>query len=121
MADLVAQMQREYGPHFYGRRDLHVPNEIKESAIRRARGELSRVGPYSVLRRETVDGVKLYLDARTDGNGAEPWLLFRASGTEPLLRLYSEAASPELVEEILGEAEAFATGKAASHQPSAVR
>ena len=120
MAELVAQMQREYGPHFYGRRDLHVPNEIKDSAIRGARGELTQVGTYRVLRRETVDGVKLYLDAPADGNGAEPWLLFRASGTEPLLRLYSEAASPELVDEILNEAEALVAGKAASHQPSAV-
>jgi phosphomannomutase len=33
--------------------------------------------------------------------------LFRASGTEPLLRIYAEAASPELVEELLGTGEAF--------------
>ena len=34
-------------------------------------------------------------------------MLFRASGTEPLLRIYAEAASPELVEEILATSEAF--------------
>ena len=39
------------------------------------------------------------------GNGAEAWILFRASGTEPLLRVYCEAASPELVEEILASGE----------------
>jgi phosphomannomutase len=34
-------------------------------------------------------------------------VLFRASGTEPLLRIYAEAASPELVDEILSSAESF--------------
>ena len=37
----------------------------------------------------------------TKGKGAEAWILFRASGTEPLLRIYAEAASPALVAEIL--------------------
>jgi len=54
-----------------------------------------------------MDGVKFFLDAATEGNGAEPWVLFRASGTEPLLRIYAEAASPALVEEILSTSEAF--------------
>ena len=39
-------------------------------------------------------------------------MLFRMSGTEPLLRVYSEAASPELVTEILSIAEAFVRGTA---------
>jgi phosphomannomutase len=50
-----------------------------------------------VLKKENLDGMKFFLDAPTNGNGAEAWILFRASGTEPLLRLYCEAASPELV------------------------
>ena len=41
-----------------------------------------------------------------------PWVLFRMSGTEPLLRVYSEAASPELVSDILSTAEAFVRGPA---------
>jgi phosphomannomutase len=60
-----------------------------------------------VMKKETMDGVKMFLDAPKDGNGAVPWILFRASGTEPLLRLYSEAASPDLVTEILEQAKAF--------------
>jgi phosphomannomutase len=54
-----------------------------------------------------MDGVKFFLDAPTPENGATPWVLLRASGTEPLLRVYSEAASPELVTEILKQAESF--------------
>jgi phosphomannomutase len=108
LGQLVADLQREFGPHFYGRRDLHIPEEVKQSAIQRARSEQTkRLGHYSVLKKEGLDGIKFFLDAASDGNGAEPWILFRASGTEPLLRVYAEAASPEMVEEVLSSAEAF--------------
>jgi alpha-D-glucose phosphate-specific phosphoglucomutase len=105
---LVADLQREYGPHYYGRRDLHIPEDVKQQAIQRARSDqTNRLGNYAVLKKESLDGIKFFLDAPTNGNGAEAWLLFRASGTEPLLRVYAEAASPELVTEILSKAEAF--------------
>jgi phosphomannomutase len=113
LGQLVADLQREYGPHYYGRRDLHIPEEMKQSAIQRARSEATtRLGRYSVLRKEGLDGIKFFLDAPKNGNGAEPWVLFRVSGTEPLLRVYVEAASPELVSEILTRAEAFVRGSA---------
>ena len=112
LGQLVADLQREFGPHHYGRRDLHIPEEVKQSAIQRARSEQTkRLGRYSVLKKEGLDGIKFFLDAPSNGNGAEPWILFRASGTEPLLRVYAEAASPEMVEEILSSAEAFVSGQ----------
>src|SRR3954465_4597781 len=105
---LVASLQKEYGRHFYGRRDLHIPDDIKFGAIERAKSESTkRLGKYGVIKKEGLDGIKFFLDAPTHGNGAEAWILFRASGTEPLLRVYAEAASPELVQEILGTGEAF--------------
>jgi phosphomannomutase len=111
LGQLVADLQREYGPHYYGRRDLHIADDIKQSAIQRARSERTkRLGGYNVIRKEGLDGIKFFLDASTNGNGAQPWVLFRASGTEPLLRVYSEAASPELVNEILASAETFVNG-----------
>jgi alpha-D-glucose phosphate-specific phosphoglucomutase len=108
LGQLVADLQREFGPHYYGRRDLHIPEEMKQGAIQRARDEKTKsLGRYRVLKKENVDGIKFFLDAPTNGKGAEAWILFRASGTEPLLRAYSEAASPELVVEILTDAEIF--------------
>jgi len=111
LGQLVADLQREYGPHYYGRRDMHIPEEVKQKAIQRARSDgTKRLGSYSVLKKEGLDGIKFFLDASTNGNGAEAWVLFRASGTEPLLRVYAEAASTELVSDILATSEAFVTG-----------
>jgi phosphomannomutase len=108
LGQLVADLQREFGPHYYGRRDLHIPEDVKQNAIQRAKAESTQsLGRYRVLKKENLDGVKFFLDAPTNGNGAEAWILFRASGTEPLLRAYAEAASPELVAELLTAGENF--------------
>jgi phosphomannomutase len=108
LGQLVAGLQREFGAHYYDRRDLHISDEIKNGAIRRAaEAGTTKLGPYQVLRKEDRDGVKFFLDAPSNGNGADPWVLFRASGTERLLRVYVEAATPELVEDILEASERF--------------
>jgi len=108
LGQLVADLQREFGPHYYGRRDLHLPEDVKQNAIQRARAESTQtLGRYRILKKEHLDGVKFFLDAPANGNGAEAWALFRASGTEPLLRLYTEASSPDLVAELLTTGESF--------------
>ena len=107
LGQLVRDLQQEYGEHHYARTDLHLSNEIKDDAMRRAAAKPAKLGNFKVLKIETLDGVKFFLDAPTNGNGAEAWVLVRASGTEPLLRIYCEAASPELVAQILRETEAF--------------
>lgn len=109
LGQLVLDLQREYGAHYYGRRDLHISDELKNGTVRRAADTRTiQLGPYGVLRKENRDGVKFYLDATKNGYGADPWVLFRASGTEHLLRIYVEAATPELVTQILENAERFA-------------
>ena len=108
LGQLVAGLQHEFGPHFYGRLDLHIPDEIKQSALQRvSASQTTRLGHHNILKKENLDGIKLFLDAPTPNRGAEAWVLFRASGTEPLLRIYSEAASPVLVQEILAAAKSF--------------
>src|SRR3984957_6376469 len=108
LGQLVADLQREFGAHYYGRRDLHISDELKDSAIRRAADpQTTKLGAYSILRKENRDGVKFFLDAPKNGNGADAWVLFRASGTERMLRCYAEAATPQLVEEILENGERF--------------
>jgi phosphomannomutase len=113
---LVAALQEEYGEHHYGRLDLHIPEETKQSAIRRAAGGVSEFAGMPVLHQETLDGIKFYLDnpeARHRPRAAESWLLLRASGTEPLLRIYAESCSPESVHALLEAGRKFAMGDTA--------
>jgi phosphomannomutase len=114
LGQLVSDLQKEFGAHYYGRRDLHISDEIKRAAIQRAKGDgMTKVGRYGIRKKENMDGIKLFLDAPDDGNGANPWVLLRASGTEPLLRIYAEAASPDLVSEILERSEQFVHDRSA--------
>jgi phosphomannomutase len=116
LGQLVADLQAEYGEHQYGRIDLHISDDIKNAAIARARA-LETGNPVfagmKILRQENLDGVKFYLDnpeAKTEPNAAETWLLLRASGTEPLMRIYTESCSKESVARLLESARVFALG-----------
>ena len=116
LGQIVKGLQEEFGWHHYGRRDLTIPDEIKFGAIRRAdSGQVKKLGKFNVIRKENLDGVKFYLDApNNNGRDAEAWVLIRASGTEPLMRIYSEASSPEIVQEILNSAVEFVHEKGTS-------
>ena len=118
LGELVAALQAEFGEHQYGRIDMHIDEELKQSAIARARASrrASEFAGMKVLRVETLDGIKFFLENPACAgmpNAAETWLLLRASGTEPLLRVYCESCSVESVEAVLKAAEAFVlVGKA---------
>jgi phosphomannomutase len=112
LGELVAALQAEFGEHQYGRIDMHIDDALKISAITRARelGAGDTMAGMQVLRVETMDGIKFFLDnpaCAGKPNAAETWLLLRASGTEPLLRVYCESCDTSSVEEVLKGAEAF--------------
>ena len=116
LGQLVADLQEEYGEHQYGRIDLDLPEEVKNGAIARAKalkpGDPVFAG-MPIYCQEDLDGVKFYLDnpeAMSKPKAAETWLLLRASGTEPLLRIYTESCSKESVARLLESARVFATG-----------
>ncbi len=116
LGQLVADLQAEYGEHHYGRIDLHISDEIKRRAIARAKalkpGDPVFAG-MAIHCQETLDGVKFYLDnpeAMTKPKAAETWLLLRASGTEPLMRIYTESCSKASVARLLESARRFALG-----------
>jgi len=107
LGQLVNSLQTEFGQHHYGRIDMHLENAVKDDAMQRASARPAKIGKFAVKRIEDMDGMKFFFESQDGGRDAEPWVLVRASGTEPLLRVYSEAPSPEMVQEILGEAEKF--------------
>ena len=113
LGQLVAALQREYGEHQYGRIDLHIPDDLKNATIAKAKAGVAEFAGMKVVKVETLDGIKFWLDnpeARAKPNAAKTWLLLRASGTEPLLRIYSESCSKESVTKLLEAARAFAMG-----------
>jgi phosphomannomutase len=110
LGELVASLQAEFGAHHYGRVDMHIDEALKQSAIARGKAGVSEIAGMKVLRVETLDGIKFFLeneDCAGKENAAETWLLLRASGTEPLLRVYCESCSVEAVGRILKAAETF--------------
>ncbi|MGI4853706.1 MAG: phosphoglucomutase/phosphomannomutase family protein [Janthinobacterium lividum] len=110
LGELVAMLQAEFGEHQYGRIDMHIDDRLKRSAIRRAGSGLTEIADFKILRMENMDGIKFYLEnAAAVGvqNAAETWLLLRASGTEPLLRVYCESTSQAAVGSILQAAQQF--------------
>ncbi len=84
LGELLAALHAEFGEYHYGRVDLDLKPGQKEKAIAHfSNGKLSRILDLPVVRREDMDGIKVYL-------GEAGWVMVRASGTENLLRVYSE-------------------------------
>ena len=105
LGQLVAALQDEFGEHQYDRIDMHITEELKQSAIARAKAGVAEIAGLKVLKTETLDGIKFFLEnpaCSSKPNAAETWLLLRASGTEPLLRVYCESCSVESVAQVSG-------------------
>jgi phosphomannomutase len=111
LGQLVARLQKKYGEHHYARIDLHIADALKNATIAKARAGVKEFAGMPVKHVDTMDGIKFYVEdpaARGVENAARAWLLLRASGTEPLLRIYSEAGSPESVNKLLEAGREFA-------------
>jgi len=104
LGELIHALHQEFGEHHYGRADLNVKPGQKEKAIAFFSDEkLTRFHSWPISRREDVDGIKLYLDEIG-------WLMVRASGTENLLRVYSETTNPDATRRVLRATEAAING-----------
>ncbi len=97
LKQLIQEVYEVVGAFVYERNDLTLENTKKEQIIKTAVDNgYAKFGKYTFNRRETIDGVKYHLD-----NGG--WVMLRASGTEPLLRIYAEGNSKEETLDILEE------------------
>ncbi len=101
LTELVGTLHAEFGEHHYGRVDLELGPGQKEKAIAHfANGHVKRLLDWPIVRREDMDGIKCYLDEIG-------WMMVRASGTERLLRVYSETSRPEATKRVLEEVTAI--------------
>ena len=94
-SELLADLYATVGRHEYDRIDVTLrPDEHATIQARVASADPARIAGIPVVGRDTVDGFRFHLEGGW-------WLLLRFSGTEPLLRIYAEMPSAELVQDAL--------------------
>jgi phosphomannomutase len=111
VSSAIAHFHEIAGPSFYRRIDVHVDRSIYAATKHRLLVDLREGAPTDLegnaiartVPLDTNDGFKFFL---ADGT----WLLIRASGTEPLVRVYTEATSAELRESMLAAGERLVRG-----------
>ena len=93
--ELVKEVTRITGKFTYKRVDMHITEQRKQEILKNCRErKFTAFGKYKVVRVDDLDGFKFFF------NDSE-WMMIRASGTEPVLRLYAEASSDANAEAIL--------------------
>jgi alpha-D-glucose phosphate-specific phosphoglucomutase len=94
-SELIEYLYSRVGPHYYNRVDIRFPEKERQAIVDRVRNNLPQsIDNIKVIKLDTTDGYRFNLADNS-------WLLVRFSGTEPLLRIYSETDSPQRVERIL--------------------
>jgi phosphomannomutase len=98
-SQLLDYLYSKVGPHYYDRRDFHISAAKRQAILQRlSSSPPDTVGGLKVTNMDTIDGFRFFF-------GDESWLLIRFSGTEPLVRIYAEAESPEKAKALLDEGE----------------
>jgi alpha-D-glucose phosphate-specific phosphoglucomutase len=94
-SDLIEYLYSKVGPHHYKRVDIKFPQAEHKAIVDRVKSyHPEKLDNVKVVKLDTTDGFRFILEDTT-------WLLIRFSGTEPLLRIYSETDSPERAERLL--------------------
>ena len=98
LSELLDNIYREFGPCFDERIDIPIPQARKEELMVSLRDNPpAELAGEEVVRADLRDGVKVVTADQT-------WMLVRASGTEPLVRVYIEARSREAFEKVRSSA-----------------
>lgn len=101
ITELLSKMEKSFGKFYYQRKDIEFPQNKKSALMSRLKTE----PPRSILNKEVIkvkslDGIKFTLE---DGS----WLMYRLSGTEPVLRIYAESNSKNQTLKIVSVASKF--------------
>ncbi|WP_273484623.1 phosphoglucomutase/phosphomannomutase family protein [Desulforamulus ruminis] len=97
LGELIKELMEEVGSHYYSRLDLELSDPSKKDLINYLKGNsFKSFNGLDILFKQNLDGVKFYLE---DGS----WVLFRASGTEPMIRIYAESYKSKYANELLNE------------------
>ncbi len=104
LSQLITELYQEIGTFYFDRLDLHVEQtQIATYTERLLKNPLTKICSRAISSTNFIDGFKyIFADAS--------WLLIRASGTEPLVRVYAEAKDPALIKSLLAEGEYIIRG-----------
>ena len=91
---IYAKLEKEFGPHRYGRFDAHYPLEKRAALMESLKANPPKLLRSPLAKVDARDGVKFVAADST-------WLMLRGSGTEPVLRIYAEAKSEADVQKLL--------------------
>ncbi len=97
LAELIEEVYEIVGSFKYDRNDLHITEELKQRVLAKCKEGIPSFGNYQVLKTEDMDGYKYHFEN-------DQWLLIRASGTEPVLRVYAESKDEASVKKLLDTA-----------------
>ena len=98
LKELIQVIYDKVGPFKFDRDDLHLDEKTKQAVVEKCRkGEIKEIGGMPVIKTETIDGWKYFLDEDT-------WIMVRPSGTEPVLRIYCQAEDEKKVRQLLDAA-----------------
>ena len=102
LSEIARDVQKEFGASFYDRIDMHFPMEKREKFIETLRAKAPKeLQGVPVAQMKDFDGVKYICKD-------DSWLMFRTSGTEPIIRIYSEASTAARVKKLLEHGQALA-------------
>ena len=101
--DLVEDLLKQVGPAYYQRNDLRLVHPVAKDRMTQhlLDNAPSSIASERVIQVSTIDGVKYIL-------ADDSWLLISPSGTEPVLRVYAEGRSQEIVGALIGYGEQVA-------------
>ncbi|MDX1522436.1 MAG: phosphoglucomutase/phosphomannomutase family protein [Anaerolineae bacterium] len=87
LSELIEDLQKEVGPAYYERADIRLKSFAPKAEMvnRLVEAAPAKIAGETVVKTDDYDGVKFHL-------ADDSWLLIRPSGTEPVLRVYAEAA-----------------------------
>ncbi len=98
LKELIQEVYDITGTFWFERNDMHIDETVKQKVLSNCKkGNYKTFGKYKVSRVEDLDGYKYFFDENT-------WMMIRASGTEPVLRVYAEGATKEIAFDIIEDA-----------------
>lgn len=99
---ILLDVEKRFGKFLYARKDMKYPDAAKKPFMDHVKNlSVKEIDGIPCVSKNTADGVKFVMHK-------DAWLLFRMSGTEPLLRVYAESQAPGEAEKLVAWGEGLA-------------